>query len=968
MFPRYNSAILWLVVLLGLVCVHSLGNYEVYSAKSALIQTAGILAIFGWFLALLWRAEAGSLPAGLLQRPFTGLALLGALVFASWISARFSVDTTRSMETSPILSQSPMAMLSSAGIVLATWASLRQLSDLGRLLSLLLTAGFAVALGGWLQRFGIIPHQLPGGWPGSFTGGPIYLGGMMLMLLPMAVWFLSKNRVHGTMLVLLFLGAFFIAEKRGPFVGLVTAGGSAMVLLGILHNRIGYLRVAAKALGIVFVLLLALAVLRKAEVPIHEVPGLGRLSLIIPIGERTGDKFRSSLWRSVPPLVIGKPALVQPDGQTDPHSALRPLVGYGPDTVEAVLPSRWVFFPPWPRHVIEVSTHSIFWDTALALGLAGVALLFSLIAWVSWSGLRGAGLVREEAPGWKFALMAFAGSVLGGVALAGVYDWGFFGLGAQGGLLAGILAFVFLEWKNRPTAELQADSGQAVSPDSRLLIALLAGFWGHWIDMGFSFHTGNTGLLFWVFCGVIPAAASMEKTDKKLSVRCQFSGVQAGILVGVLLLAIGLAFLNPYFLGENRSIWIGNSAQQVLLLILLFLPVWLWGVAFLSIRPERKKAAAISGGIFLIGMVGAWGFFEDLKNDTLLRGGMDRELVDRLIAWGWALPLLFFAGVLLLILFGKSRGEVVQDAVERTRKLPAWRVGFAGILTALAIVLAGWALVHWPVRMLKSETAAGMARRMEDESGRRLLYEEALRLRPENFRVRILAANASDPPERERLLIEGAEISQFNMIPFALGELLLQKAVQAGSHVDREKWALEAVDWFQRATRYIPQNESAWFLASAVNRELLNNPALADVLEKQADEITRKRSHPHLSVNTPLWGAHYTDLLNSYRGTVLQEPVARRALRYLERAIIEQDEATEGLELGPEAKANWAQSRFWLLVNKGHSLRALGQSEGAIQAYEDAAELPVENRPFDPMGFANAIRGKSEAVAPGLEP
>lgn len=199
-----------------------------------------------------------------------------------------------------------------------------------------------------------------------------------------------------------------------------------------------------------------------------------------------------------------------------------------------------------------------------------------------------------------------------------------------------------------------------------------------------------------------------------------------------------------------------------------------------------------------------------------------------------------------------------------------------------------------------------MAKRADDESGRRLLYEEASRLRPENFRVRILAANASDPPERERLLIEGAEISQFNMIPFALGELFLQKAVQVESESEREKWALEAVDWFQRATRYIPQNESAWFLAAVANRKLLNNPALADVLEKQADEITRKRSYPHLSVNTPLWGAHYTDLLNSYRGTVLQEPVARRALRYLERAITEQNEATEGLvSRGGKITGDW---------------------------------------------------------------
>ena len=79
----------------------------------------------------------------------------------------------------------------------------------------------------------------------------------------------------------------------------------AAVLWGLREGKTGLLRGGVKLAAVAVVFLVILAVVQKSGFSLRGVPVLGRLAMIVPVGEKTGDIFRSSLWGEVPSLAGG---------------------------------------------------------------------------------------------------------------------------------------------------------------------------------------------------------------------------------------------------------------------------------------------------------------------------------------------------------------------------------------------------------------------------------------------------------------------------------------------------------------------------------------------------------------------------------------------------------------------------------------------------------------------------------------
>jgi hypothetical protein len=276
------------------------------------------------------------------------------------------------------------------------------------------------------------------------------------------------------------------------------------VVLGLLTQRQQILRWSLR-LGLSALLFLTvLAAAHKFGLPVREIPLVGRLALIIPLGENTGDHFRSSLWRAAATFLTEPAPLLLPQGTEDPHAALQPWISYGPDTIEAILPSRWIHFSGWPRPYIEVSCHSIFWDWFLTLGALGLVLGFLFFGTILGVALDALGLLpRNPKSRWRFAAWLLAGTCLGGATLTFLLHPGFLGLGAQFGLLAGCILFLLREHQTSSLPRNQRD----LSNRTGFLLALLAGLLAHWVDLTFLFSTPGAAFLFWIAAGGILGAS-----------------------------------------------------------------------------------------------------------------------------------------------------------------------------------------------------------------------------------------------------------------------------------------------------------------------------------------------------------------------------------------------------------------------------------------------------------------------------
>jgi tetratricopeptide (TPR) repeat protein/O-antigen ligase len=177
-----------------------------------------------------------------------------------------------------------------------------------------------------------------------------------------------------------------LTASIGPVLGLLGAVGAAAALYAARRRRWGLLGALA---GVGLLAAAFVVVLNLPNTPL--APLQERVLLLRRLGnlEQTGAGLRLIIWRASVDLVLHP----RPLGEgPDPLSALRPLVGYGPDTigyqVNRVLPPpaalEFVLGGFWDR------THNAVLDQLLTTGILGLATYLLLVGVVVGRAARGA--------------------------------------------------------------------------------------------------------------------------------------------------------------------------------------------------------------------------------------------------------------------------------------------------------------------------------------------------------------------------------------------------------------------------------------------------------------------------------------------------------------------------------------------------------------------------------------------------
>jgi len=281
----------------------------------------------------------------------------------------------------------------------------------------------------------------------------------------------------GASLVVLFLGVSLIWRKRWLTISgvvLVLAAGTFLVLLNLQNGPLESLR---------------------------KNPAFSRLGDLLNAESRTGQ-VRTLIWQGASELVQPHAPLEFPDGRVDSFNFLRPLIGYGPESMYVAY-NR--FYPPEltrveKRNASPDRSHNETWDSLVITGILGLAIYLTLFGSLLYYGLKWLGLVQNT----RQRNLYLALYVFGGLASTLIFVvWQglpFMGVALPFGLVLGVILYLIII---SVFGHIQGSNSEEEKLRAYLLLGLLAAVIAHFIEINFGIAIASTRTYFWVYAALI---------------------------------------------------------------------------------------------------------------------------------------------------------------------------------------------------------------------------------------------------------------------------------------------------------------------------------------------------------------------------------------------------------------------------------------------------------------------------------
>ncbi len=229
-----------------------------------------------------------------------------------------------------------------------------------------------------------------------------------------------------------------------------------------------------------------------------KLPYIGRLAQMMELDQGTG-RVRVLIWQGAVEMLGSNEPLRYPDGQTDALDVIRPLVGYGPE-------SMWVTFNRFynpelggleQRNASPDRSHNETFDSLIITGVLGFAVYTFVFASLIYYALKWLGMIYKRRDVWVLAIMLLAGSVAGVL-----IPWAFgslhlAGVGLPFGFVLGLLAYVTF------AAVRGADTVRKLDRRQMLIVALLATIIAHYIEIHSGISVVATRTYFFIFAAAL---------------------------------------------------------------------------------------------------------------------------------------------------------------------------------------------------------------------------------------------------------------------------------------------------------------------------------------------------------------------------------------------------------------------------------------------------------------------------------
>jgi tetratricopeptide (TPR) repeat protein/O-antigen ligase len=698
------------------------GGLVFEGAKVGLLHAIALLALAAW----LAKGLAVSRATELARTPLVAPVALGLL--AALLACALSLSPHASFWGARGSASGVVTWLAELVLFAAVATHLRTEAQLRRLLDALLLPSVPIVLYALAQRAGYEPLHISvrdtdAERVTSLLGQPVYLGAYLGFVVPFTVMRAVAGLRAGARssagayagLAALQLLALLFTESRGPMLAVLAAG--ALVVLASCARR--GLRKPVIALW-VFAAVAGLAVvLARPESSAPSSRTARRAEDTFAVQSGSGGLFRAANWRVAERVLKNRAPVELTNGEHDPTPWLRPLVGYGPEVSPLVAaPFLDDAIPQQLGYFLVAHFHNQLWDVLLTTGALGLTAQLAVQLALLRLLLRTLGLLTRERTFW---LLSAGAGVAGGLGWTALHGFGFFFLGLQLGLLAGVAAYLSWRTFTRPEQTLPARADEGV------LLAILAATSAHLVEVSFSFATVTTALCFWLLAAVALASArGIAPTPARMRTANEdFTGaLGAACMLDWVGLALAFTFLGAASMPTRASDVLrdgftllaqpaGVRAPAVVLIVLATL---LFGALLL-----RQKLA------WTLGLASVFSLALSMRFAALLaRHASARELADKLSERTELVTTFYVAALLLWGLLALALRSPRQGAAPR----PA-RAVLAGALVVAAVALAA----HVTVRPARAEAALALAEAYKANSRfaqAEQAYREAIERAPES--------------------------------------------------------------------------------------------------------------------------------------------------------------------------------------------------------------------------------------------
>ena len=528
---RYCEGIMeaaWLAALIVVPVFFNAYSSRIFEPdKLALLRSLALVILAAWVLKILeeggirWeRLEPGkSKIITLLRVPL--IAPVVALAIVYLVATIFSVVPRTSLLGSYQRMQGTYTTFSYLVIFTALAVNLRKRAQVERIITTIIIASLTVSLYGVLQHYQIDPVP----WAGNVVtriiasmGNSIFVAAYLIMAIPLVVLRMvesfrailednsrqvanfSRATAYIFILVLQLIALYF-SGSRGPWLG----WAASMVFISLALSLIWRLRwltltgVAVFLLGVVFLLILNIP--NGPLKSLQTLPGVGRLGQLLDAESRTG-RVRTLIWQGAAGLVLPHQPLEYPDGSQDSLNFIRPLIGYGPESMYVAYNP---FYPPAltqveKRNASPDRSHNETWDSLVTAGVLGLSVYIALFGSVFYYGLKWLGQINNIRQRSLFLGLYLGCGVVSATAFVILQGPALFGVGLSFGIIVGLLIYLIL-------AALLGYSVRVLTEGERLralaLVGLMAAIVAHFVEINFGIAIAVTRTYFWTFAGLL---------------------------------------------------------------------------------------------------------------------------------------------------------------------------------------------------------------------------------------------------------------------------------------------------------------------------------------------------------------------------------------------------------------------------------------------------------------------------------
>jgi len=435
---------------------------------------------------------------------------------------------------------------------------MRQRAQVERLLTVMVLNSLPISIYGILQRLQLDP--LP--WGGDTTdrvagnmGNSIFIAAYLVMTFFVTLYRIADSfvavfrspqprwadvvRAAGYILIAIAnaIVILVLAGSRGPQLGWL--GGMlffTLLMVQLIRQRKARLSltigmIGAGIAGLAFLYVINVTRNDASFDWLRQFPLFRRLSTVLTTEEGT-NAVRVLIWEGAAKLVLPHDPIEQPNGSPDPFNVIRPLVGYGPESMYVAY-NR--FYPPRlanfeARNASPDRSHNETWDALVITGLFGLLAYLFLFGSVFYYGSRWIGLIASRFEAWLFVITWISSAALFGIGAIVLGEIELFGVAVGAGVAFGLTLFLFISAViNARRGDDQELPVSLSLRDQVLLIAIIATVVAHFVEIHTGIAIAATRTHFWALIGLMvvvgagmikdeaPAAANTSAAEAKSS-------------------------------------------------------------------------------------------------------------------------------------------------------------------------------------------------------------------------------------------------------------------------------------------------------------------------------------------------------------------------------------------------------------------------------------------------------------------